>query len=87
MSSITQSIALAKRISKACLLKNGQRTVMVQQLFISNPEIGIDWPQVVGEYKETARVDGYTLKDGTLLKLSRKDQKWRRFGETLKFKE
>ena len=53
----------------------------------NDPEIGIDWPQVVGEYKGTASVDGYTLKDGTLLKLSRKDQKWRKFGETLKFKE
>lgn len=48
----------------------------------NDPEIGIEWPQVVGKYKGTAAVDGYTLNDGTVLKLSSKDQKWRSFGET-----
>ena len=29
-----------------------------------------------GEYKGRASAEGYTLKDGTALKLSDKDQKW-----------
>ena len=42
----------------------------------NDPQIGIKWPQVVGEYKGVACQDGYKLEDGTKLNLSEKDQKW-----------
>ncbi len=42
----------------------------------NDPKIGIEWPQVVGEYKGTASAEGYSLCDGTPLVLSEKDQKW-----------
>lgn len=42
----------------------------------NDPEIGIEWPEVVGEYPDCAVAEGYTLKDGTPLILSEKDQKW-----------
>ena len=41
----------------------------------NDPAIGIQWPEVVGEYKGTASAEGYCLSDGTPLKLSAKDQK------------
>lgn len=44
----------------------------------NDPSIGIDWG-VIGEYKGTADPQGYTLKDGSNLILSQKDQKWDRF--------
>lgn len=42
----------------------------------NDPQIGIVWPELEGEYKGTASAEGYTLKDGTPLNLSEKDQKW-----------
>ena len=42
----------------------------------NDPKIGINWPEVVGEYQGTASAEGYCLADGTPLKLSDKDQKW-----------
>lgn len=42
----------------------------------NDPEIGIEWPEVVGNYQGTASAEGYTLADGTPLILSEKDQKW-----------
>lgn len=42
----------------------------------NNPEIGIQWPELVGEYKGTASAEGYTLLDGTPIVMSEKDQKW-----------
>ncbi len=42
----------------------------------NNPEIGVVWPGVVGEYRGSASAEGYTLSDGTPLSLSDKDQKW-----------
>ena len=47
--------------------------------------IGIEWPEVVGEYNGTANADGYHLFDGTQLNLSEKDQQWSGIGETFKF--
>ena len=44
----------------------------------NDPEIGIEWPEVSGEYSGTASTAGYCLLDGTELKLSEKDQKWGR---------
>ena len=42
----------------------------------NDPAIGIQWPDVVGQYNGTASSEGYTLSDGTPLTLSEKDQKW-----------
>ncbi len=41
----------------------------------NDPEIGIVWPMLEGEYKGTACADGYMV-DGVPLNLSDKDQKW-----------
>lgn len=41
----------------------------------NDPGIGVDWG-VSGEYTGTASGEGYTLPDGTPLKLSLKDEKW-----------
>ena len=51
----------------------------------NDPEIGIEWPEVVGAYQGTASADGYTLADGTPLILSAKDQKWLGLKETVRF--
>lgn len=51
----------------------------------NDPEIGIEWPELVGEYSGTASAQGYTLKDGTSLNLSDKDQKWSGLKETFRF--
>ena len=51
----------------------------------NDPAIGIQWPELVGEYKGNASAEGYTLSDGTPLNLSEKDQKWLGLGETFKF--
>ena len=42
----------------------------------NDPNIGIVWPEVVGEYRGSADSAGYTLQDGTPLNLSEKDKKW-----------
>ena len=41
----------------------------------NDPNIGIDWG-VVGNYTGLASAEGYTLTDGTKLRLSEKDQMW-----------
>lgn len=51
----------------------------------NDPEIGIDWPGVRGEYHGNASAEGYALEDGTPLKLSDKDQKWLGLKETFHF--
>lgn len=53
----------------------------------NDPVIGIDWKKmgVTGEYDGTANAAGYTLKDGTPLNLSDKDQKWAGIKDTFKF--
>ena len=51
----------------------------------NDPEIGIEWPQLKGEYKGDASAEGYTLEDGTALNLSDKDQKWLGLKDTFKF--
>lgn len=40
----------------------------------NDPAIGISWPEVVGSYAGSASAEGYTMADGTPLKLSAKDQ-------------
>ena len=51
----------------------------------NDPEIGIKWPELVGEYKGNADSEGYALEDGTLLNLSDKDKKWDTLEKTFKF--
>jgi dTDP-4-dehydrorhamnose 3,5-epimerase len=51
----------------------------------NDPEIGIEWPGLCGEYKGSASAEGYTLSDGTALNLSDKDQKWLGLKSTFKF--
>lgn len=51
----------------------------------NDPEIGIEWPQLVGEYPGCANASGYTLADGTRLNLSDKDQKWEGLKNTFNF--
>lgn len=50
----------------------------------NDPEIGIKWPNVCGEYSGSASADCYSI-DGVPLKLSEKDQKWERIGEAFTF--
>lgn len=42
----------------------------------NDPAIGIQWPDVQGEYQGTPSAEGYCMTDGTLLTLSEKDQEW-----------
>lgn len=51
----------------------------------NDPEIGIEWPQLLGGYRGKASAEGYTLEDGTPLNLSDKDQKWLGLRDTFKF--
>ena len=51
----------------------------------NDPAIGIQWPQVSGAYPGSASAEGYTLSDGTPLKLSEKDQNWSVLSETFQF--
>lgn len=51
----------------------------------NDPQIGIKWPDLQGDYHGTADAAGYTLSDGTQLNLSQKDQKWDCIGNTFHF--
>jgi dTDP-4-dehydrorhamnose 3,5-epimerase len=51
----------------------------------NDPTIGIEWPELVGEYAGTASAQGYTLADGTPLNLSDKDQKWAGLADAFRF--
>lgn len=51
----------------------------------NDPEIGVEWPQLVGEYKGNASAEGYHLEDGTVLNLSDKDQLWVGLKDTFHF--
>lgn len=42
----------------------------------NDPEIGIQWPSVIGEYSGSASADGYLMDDGAALILGDKDEKW-----------
>lgn len=52
----------------------------------NDPEIGIEWPQLSGEYAGTADSSGYTLADGTPLNLSDKDKLWKGLADTFHFR-
>ena len=51
----------------------------------NDPDIGISWPEVAGEYSGSASAEGYALSDGSPLILSEKDQKWPGLRETFHF--
>ena len=51
----------------------------------NDPEIGIAWPEVIGDYCGNALASGYHLSDGSPLILSEKDQKWLGMKDTFKF--
>ncbi len=51
----------------------------------NDPAIGIEWPEVTGEYQGNACAAGYSLADGTPLNLSEKDQKWLELSQTFQF--
>ncbi|MCM1493709.1 MAG: dTDP-4-dehydrorhamnose 3,5-epimerase [Muribaculaceae bacterium] len=44
----------------------------------NDPEIGIQWPGVSGEYAGTASASGYRMEDGTPVTLAERDQNWPR---------
>ena len=50
----------------------------------NDPEIGIDWPKLEGEYRGSADGEGYTV-DGTPLILSEKDRRWPGIKGTFRF--
>jgi len=51
----------------------------------NDPAIGIQWPEVLGDYPGTASAGNYALTDGTPLILSDKDQKWDVLSRTFQF--
>lgn len=50
----------------------------------NDPEIGIEWPRLAGEYRGSASAEGYSV-DGAPLTLSDKDQRWLGLRDTFKF--
>ena len=51
----------------------------------NDPAIGIEWPELTSIYPGSASAAGYSLKDGTALTLSEKDQKWDTLENTFTF--
>lgn len=51
----------------------------------NDPAVGIDWPELMGQYAGSASAEGYCLADGTLLNISEKDQKWLGLADTFQF--
>lgn len=50
----------------------------------NDPDIGINWPKLKGDYKGSASAKGYVV-DGIPLNLSDKDQKWLKLKDTFRF--
>jgi len=42
----------------------------------NDPDIGIVWPEVTGEYSGSASTEGYVMNDGTKLNINERDQHW-----------
>lgn len=42
----------------------------------NDPMLAIEWPDIIGRYQGSASGDGYSMRDGTKLIISKKDQKW-----------
>lgn len=51
----------------------------------NDPGIGIEWPELTGDYKGDASGEGYTLNDGTKINLSEKDQRWGTLKDAFQF--
>lgn len=51
----------------------------------NDPEIGITWPELLGDYPGNASGEGYQLADGTPLNLSDKDKLWLGIKDTFAF--
>ena len=51
----------------------------------NDPEIGIKWPHLQGEYPGSPDASGYALDDGTKLNLAERDQEWKGLKDTFKF--
>lgn len=49
----------------------------------NDPNIGIQWPGLMGEYHGTASSEGYALEDGTKILLSEKDAKLKPLADTI----
>ena len=50
----------------------------------NDPEIGIQWPHLQGNYNDSALAEGYNV-DGVPLRLSEKDEKWMGLKDTFRF--
>lgn len=51
----------------------------------NDPELGVNWPELLGSYHGSPAPEGYSLLDGTPLILSDKDQRWPGLKEAFKF--
>ena len=51
----------------------------------NDPDLGVEWPEVTGEYQGNASAAGYVMEDGTPLKLSEKDELMKGLNDTFKF--
>lgn len=51
----------------------------------NDPEIGIEWPELQGEYPGDASAEGYTMSDGTKLNMIERDQQWGTLQNTFHF--
>ena len=51
----------------------------------NDPGIGIEWPELTGDYKGDASGEGYALNDGTKINLSEKDQRWGTLKDAFQF--
>lgn len=51
----------------------------------NDPEIGINWLEVQGEYPGSASSEGYTMEDGTKLNINERDQNWANLKDTFRF--
>lgn len=51
----------------------------------NDPEIGIKWPGLQGEYPGSASAEGYTMSDGTKLNMIERDQQWGTLQNTFRF--
>jgi len=51
----------------------------------NDPSIGIEWPELKGEYQGNAHKDGYYMEDGSPLILSEKDELWLPLKDTFAF--
>lgn len=51
----------------------------------NDPAIGIQWPEIQGDYPGNATTEGYSMSDGTPLKINDRDQHWSNLEGTFQF--